>query len=102
MKAMFSFGLRLAALSAIYLLLFSAAYALAFAVTGAQPASGDASGNASGTDFVPLIAVAVLNTLVLAAMIARSRWSSHELALTVAYVLYGVGTFMTQIESAVF
>jgi len=55
---------------------------------------------AAGT--LALVVVCVLQTLVLSYLILRSRWSGMRLAATIAFVFYGVATFMPQIESAVF
>lgn len=49
-----------------------------------------------------LLAVCFLDTLVLAYIILRSQWSGWRLIGTVFFVFYGVMTFISQIESAVF
>ena len=49
-----------------------------------------------------LLAVCFLDTLVLAYIILRSRWSGWRLIATVFFVFYGVMTFISQIESLVF
>jgi len=49
-----------------------------------------------------LLAVCFLDTLVLAYIILRSRWSGWRLIATVFFVFYGVMTFIAQIESAIF
>jgi hypothetical protein len=49
-----------------------------------------------------LLAVCFLDTLVLAYIILRSRWSGWRLIVTVFFVFYGVMTFISQIESLVF
>lgn len=49
-----------------------------------------------------LLAVCFLDTLVLAYIILRSRWSGWRLIATVFFVFYGVMTFIAQIESLVF
>jgi hypothetical protein len=51
---------------------------------------------------LPLLIVSFLNTTVLAYPIVRSRWSGWRLMAVVFVVLYGITTFMTQIESVVF
>jgi hypothetical protein len=51
---------------------------------------------------VALLAVCFLNTIVLTHIILRSRWAGWRLMATVFFVFYGVTTFMSQIESAVF
>jgi hypothetical protein len=49
-----------------------------------------------------LLAVCFLDTLVLAYIILRSRWTGWRLIATVFFVFYGVMTFISQIESMVF
>ncbi len=49
-----------------------------------------------------LLAVCFLDTIVLAYIILRSRWAGWRLIATVFFVFYGVMTFISQIESAVF
>ena len=49
-----------------------------------------------------LAVVCLLYAIVLAYTILRSRWVGWKLMVTVAFVYYGVNTFMSQIESAVF
>src|SRR4030042_4276318 len=49
-----------------------------------------------------LLAVCFLDPLVLAYIILRSRWTGWRLIATVFFVFYGVMTFISQIESAVF
>jgi hypothetical protein len=49
-----------------------------------------------------LLAVCFLDTLVLAYIILRSRWAGWRLIATVFFVFYGVMTFISQIESAIF
>ena len=56
----------------------------------------------AGATALPLVAVCLLNTVVLTHLIHRSRWTGWRLAAAVFFVFYGVMTFMSQIESAVF
>ena len=49
-----------------------------------------------------LLAVCFVDTIVLAYIILRSRWAGWRLIATVFFVFYGVMTFISQIESAVF
>lgn len=95
MRAALSIALRAIALTIILFLCF----AVAGGVLGQQdtpPTPGQAG--AAGT----LLAVCFLNTLVLTHSTLRSRWSGWRLIATVFFVFYGVMTFMSQIESAVF
>jgi hypothetical protein len=55
-----------------------------------------------GSAATSLIAVCILDTIVLAYLILRSRWSGWRLMLAIFFIFYGVATFMPQIESAVF
>jgi hypothetical protein len=63
---------------------------------GTSPSPGQAS--AAGA----LLAVCLLDTLVLTYIVLRSRWAGWRLMAAVFFVFYGVMTFMSQIESAVF
>jgi hypothetical protein len=49
-----------------------------------------------------LLAVCLLETTVVAYLILRSRWTGWRLMAAIFLVFYGVTTFMSQIESAVF
>ena len=73
-----------------------------FAVAGGimGPRGTSSSGEAGAA--AALLAVCFLNTLVLTYVILRSRWTGWRLVATIFVVLYGVMTFMGQIESAVF
>lgn len=51
---------------------------------------------------ISLLAVCFLDTIVLAYIILRSRWSGWRLITTVFFVFYGVMTFIAQIESLIF
>jgi hypothetical protein len=53
-------------------------------------------------ELVALLAVCFLDTIVLAYIILRSRWAGWRLIATVFYIFFGVMTFMSQIEMAVF
>jgi hypothetical protein len=56
----------------------------------------------AGKATLRLIAVCFLEVTVLTHLIVRSRWTGWHLMAAVAFVFYGVTTFMPQIESAVF
>ena len=53
-------------------------------------------------ELMALLTVCFLNTIVLAYIILRSRWTGWRLIATVFFVFYGVMTFISQIESVVF
>lgn len=73
---------------------------LAAGVVGQPP--GASAPESSGSAALSLVVVCVLDTIVLTHFILRSRWAGWRLTATVFLVLYGVSTFMPQIESAVF
>ena len=64
----------------------------------AEPQTPEQAGSAA----TALLAVCLLNTLVLTYIILRSSWSGLRLMVTVFFVLYGVTTIMSQIETVVF
>jgi len=96
-KSVLSLVFRVAALTIIQVVCFAIAGSLA----GPAPAASQPP-EAAGATLLPLLLVCLLNTLVLALIIQRSRWHGWRLALTMALIFYGVMTFMSQIESAVF
>ena len=88
---------KLLALTILYFILFGViSAALIPASTQAQN-----TGNESNM-FFALLAVSILNTLVVAYVVLRSRLAGWKLALSLFVILFGVGTFMAQIETAVF
>lgn len=95
MKSALSIALRVVVLTII----MSACFAVAGGVTG-QQGSSQTPGQTGAA--AALLAVCFLNTLVLTYVILRSRWGGWRLVATVFVVFYGVMTFMSQIESAVF
>ncbi|MGH7710063.1 MAG: hypothetical protein ACREOG_02205, partial [Gemmatimonadaceae bacterium] len=88
--------LRVLALTVILFVCF----AVAGAVIGLQDSSQPAE--QSGAAALLLLAVCFLDSAVLTHVILRSRWAGWKLIATVAFVFYGVTTFMGQIETAVF
>ena len=92
MKIVF-LGLKLVALTVILFVCYAVA-------GGVVKLPSNTQDPAAGT--LPLLIVCILQTLVLSYLIVRSRWSGALLAATIAFVFYGVATFMPQIESAVF
>jgi hypothetical protein len=95
MKSALSIALRVVVLTIIMF----ACFAVAGGVTG-QQGSSQTPGQTGAA--AALLAVCFLNTLVLTYVILRSRWGGWRLVATVFVVFYGVMTFMSQIESAVF
>jgi hypothetical protein len=96
MKATVAFVSRLVALIALYFICFAGISAALLPPIPGQPAAGEADAT------LALLAVSVLNTIVLAYLIVRSRWTGWKLTLTIFVVLYGVATVQPQIESAFF
>jgi hypothetical protein len=97
MKATFIIASRLVALTALYVICFAA-------VSGAllQSPSEQSAPAQAGAALAALLAVGLLNTVVLAYLILRSRWAGWKLAFTIFVVMYGVTTVMGQIETAFF
>ena len=76
-------------------------FVIAGGVVGQQDSASQAPEQTS-TALIALLTVCFLNTVVLAHIILRSRWVGWRLIATTFFVFYGVMTFMSQIESAVF
>ncbi len=87
---------RLIALTIVLFFCFALASA-AVGLSGRAQPTADA-GAAAAT----LLAVCLLDATVVSYLILRSRWTGWRLIGVVAFVCYGVMTFMGQIESAVF
>lgn len=96
MKTALSIVLRVIALTIVLFISF----ALAAGVVGLQDSSQ--SSEQAGGAALTLFAVCALETVVMAYLILRSRWAGWKLIATVFVAFYGVTTFMSQIESAVF
>ncbi len=96
MKTAISIVLKVITLTAILFICF----AVASAAAGLQVnvSAPENSGSAAGL----LLADCLLCTLVLTYLVLRSRWAGWRLVATVFFVFYGVMTFMSQIETAVF
>ena len=75
-------------------------FAVAGGVVGQQ--GNSQMSEEAGAAALPLLAVCSLDTIVLTYLILRSRWAGWRLTAAVFFVFYGVMTFMSQIESAVF
>src|SRR5690349_10815641 len=52
--------------------------------------------------FTGMLLMALVDTLVVTLIVLRSRWRGWRLALAIGFSLYGVMTFMAQIETAWF
>jgi hypothetical protein len=90
-------GARLIALTMAMFISLS----VASSVVGLEEGLGLAPEQA-GRMLMATLAVCFMYAVVLAYPILRSRWAGWKLMATVALVYYGVNTFMSQIESAVF
>lgn len=89
--------LRVAALTVLYFVCFAAiAAAVLPPAPGVQPASDPVSAACA------LLVMTASNSVVIAYVVRRSRWSGWTLAAALWLVLYGVTTVMPQIESAYF
>ena len=97
MKAALMIAIRLVALTALYFICFAAVSAVLLPPPSEQPVPAQ-----TGATLAALLAVSFLNSAVLAYVILRSRWSGWKLILAIFFVLYGVVTFMPQIETAFF
>ncbi len=97
MKATVILVIRLVVLTILYFICFAAVSAAVLPSPSKQPSPVEAA-----TALVALLAVSLLNTLVLAYLILRSRWAGWKLILAIFFVFYGVMTVMPQIETAFF
>jgi hypothetical protein len=88
--------IRVLALIVVYFVCYAAVSAAVLPVPSEQ------SAQAQGSVLAALLAVSVVNTLVLAYVILRSRWAGWKLTLAIFFVFYGVTTVMSQIETAFF
>jgi hypothetical protein len=88
--------IKLAALIVLYFICFTvvsgALLAPSFPETSSAPSEAAAA----------LFVVSILNTAVLSFIILRSRWGGWKLVLAIFILLFGVTTFMSQIETAFF
>jgi hypothetical protein len=96
MRSLFSIVPKVLALTVILFV----CYAIGSTVLGQQTTAQPPAEAATAT--LALLIVCLLNSAVMAHVIVRSRWSGWRLAGAVFVVFYGVTTFMSQIESAVF
>jgi len=95
-KPIASLALRLVLLT---VLMFTC-IAVAAAIAGA---GGDGeAGEEAGSMLLPLLAMCVVNVVVLAYPILRSRWCGLKLTATVFLVFFGAQTFQGQIETIFF
>jgi len=94
MKRMVMLALKIPALTVIMFLCFAVAGILVPLRVGPGGDQGSVTG--------PLLLACLLNTIVVAYLIVRSRWRGWRLIATVFVAFYGIMTLMSQIETAVF
>ena len=76
---------------------------LCFVVAGVLvPLRAGTAGGDQGSVTGPLLLACLLNTILLAYLIIRSRWRGWRLIAAVFVAFYGITTLMSQIETAVF
>jgi hypothetical protein len=95
MKTVLFTSLKVITLTVILFIIFS----IASTVVGLSDSQATEQ---AGSGVIELLAVCFLDTIVLTYIILRSRWAGWKLIAAVFIVFYGVMTFMSQIESAVF
>jgi hypothetical protein len=94
-RSSLSFFLRIVLLAVLFMIIMSAAsLAVGLGDTG-QQADQAAAG-------VSLLGVSCLFSIAVSYPIIRSRWSGWPLVLTMAVVLFGIMTFLSQIETVVY
>lgn len=92
-KRIFVLGFKLIALTLILFICFS----VASVVVGIQSSSAQDTDQSKAA--LALLSVCFLNTIVLAYPILRSKWRGLKLTAVVFVVLFGVQTFMSQMET---
>jgi len=96
MKSFATLILRIVALTGLYFVVFSTVSAILIPTT--QPPTAGSELNV----VTALLIVSLLNTIVLSYVILRSRASGWLLFASLFIVFFGVSTFMSQIETAIF
>ena len=85
------------------LLVLVICYFLAFAIfSGTLLPRLEQTPSEAGTALIALLAISIINTCALAYVTSRSRWHGVKLTLALWFVIFGVLTLMSQIETAVF
>lgn len=99
MRTYVTLALKILALTVLYLVLLIAGNALFVAphLSATTMAATDGAGSMLG-----MTVVALVDTLVVALIVLRSRWGGWRLMLALAFALYGVMTFLAQLEMAWF
>jgi hypothetical protein len=97
LKSTIAFALRLLLLIVIYFVIFSGVSAALLPGPSTAPTPEEAA-----AIFLALLVISVLNSSVVAYMLVRSRWTGLKLIVTLWWLLFGVTTLMSQIETFVF
>ena len=97
MKTKLFFALKFVLLVIIYFVLFAVISATMLPKLPESSSANDASGVLPA-----LLAMCMLNTAVLFYLTSRAQWAGLKLIGAITFVLFGVTTFMSQIETAVF
>jgi hypothetical protein len=96
MKKTLALAGRILLLVVVYFICFSVLAGLML------PPAGPISPAESAVILQVSLLVCLLNSIVIGYLVLGSRWSGWKLAGALAFVLFGVVTFMSQIETAVF
>lgn len=95
LRTFFHLSVNIFSLAGIHFILFAVVSAV---LIPQAESTGSSQTSAAGS----LLVVCILQTVVLAYVILRSRWGGWRLAVTIFVVLFGTMTVMPQIESAIF
>lgn len=99
-KSFFVLTLKVLAVCIVMVLSFVIASGIAFPDAAAQSAAQSSEEAAQGG--MALLIVSIVNALILALPIARSRWHGLKLIGAMVLVFFGTQTFMSQIETVFF
>jgi hypothetical protein len=97
LKTTLVFGLRLLLLAILYFVIFSVVSAILLPRPTTAPAPDEAA-----AILAALLVISIVNSSVVAYLLVRSRWTGFKLIITLWWVLFGVTTLMSQIETFVF
>jgi len=97
LKSTLVFALRLLLLIIIYFVVFSVVSAILL-----PPPTTATPPDEAVAIFVALLVISLLNSSVVAYVLVRSRWAGLKLIVALWWVLFGVTTLMSQIETFVF
>ena len=97
MKAIIVTAIRFFAVTILYFASFVIVSGALLSQPSEQPSPEEA-----GATLIALFIVSLISAAVWTYVILRSRWSGWKLVLAVFFVFFGVGTVMSQIETAYF